>query len=600
MKKIICLLLSLIFIFVMSVSAFADEAVISMTASKTSCVKGDEITFTVSLANCAESKSIALVFDYDLANTFEIIEGKWLLDGAIIANFDTTMVPKGAAAITYMANRDMNGNIFTLTLKVKESATFGEKEIKVTPTVTNANDVVLCSKEATVKVTIANPATAIDLPATAEVEEGGTKKLTATLTPSDATSTVTWSSNNTGVATVGTDGTVTGVAAGKATITATANGYSDTCEVTVKHVLGSLVQEEAATCEKAGMAAHYVCGKCGAFFTEGKVETTEAALKIAKLAHHGVAQNAGQAASCTADGWKDYYKCDKGCDGLFADEACKTPIADLAAWKTGAGKIPMGAHGGDETAEVPATCTEAGHKAYFFCTGCKQYFSKENVLIGAEGDLTTWLAKDGDGYIEPLGHDLAHVDAEAPACAAGGVHNDGVKEYWKCSRKDCGACFEDAKGESAIDDIETWKTGEGKVEWTEHTGTSIEIIKKAATCTEDGEKVHVCSICGDELDNPYPYRDPDAHQWGPWTVEKQPTVKENGLEKRICEKCQKEETREIKKLQPKGDPIVIGGKEEKKEEGKESNPNTGATLYAGVVAMAALSGAAVLALRKKH
>ncbi len=64
--------------------------------------------------------------------------------------------------------------------------------------------------------------------------EGGSEKLTATVTPADATDkTVTWESDKTSVATVGKDGTVTAVAAGTATITATAGGKSATCEVTV-------------------------------------------------------------------------------------------------------------------------------------------------------------------------------------------------------------------------------------------------------------------------------------------------------------------------------------------------------------------------------
>lgn len=57
----------------------------------------------------------------------------------------------------------------------------------------------------------------------------------ATVTPSDATySTVTYESSDTGVATVDKKGNIKPVAAGTATITATADGESATCEVTVK------------------------------------------------------------------------------------------------------------------------------------------------------------------------------------------------------------------------------------------------------------------------------------------------------------------------------------------------------------------------------
>ena len=63
--------------------------------------------------------------------------------------------------------------------------------------------------------------------------DGGSETLTATITPSNATDqTVTWSSDNQNVATV-SDGVVTAVSPGSAKITATADGKSDTCTVTV-------------------------------------------------------------------------------------------------------------------------------------------------------------------------------------------------------------------------------------------------------------------------------------------------------------------------------------------------------------------------------
>lgn len=67
---------------------------------------------------------------------------------------------------------------------------------------------------------------------TASVEVGKSLQLAATLQPAGATGTVTWSSNNTSVATVN-NGKVTGVALGNATITATCGSYHASCAVTV-------------------------------------------------------------------------------------------------------------------------------------------------------------------------------------------------------------------------------------------------------------------------------------------------------------------------------------------------------------------------------
>ena len=65
------------------------------------------------------------------------------------------------------------------------------------------------------------------------LEVGGEETLTATVTPDNATDkAVTWSSDNTAVATV-INGKVTAVSAGTATVTATAGGKSATCAVTV-------------------------------------------------------------------------------------------------------------------------------------------------------------------------------------------------------------------------------------------------------------------------------------------------------------------------------------------------------------------------------
>ncbi len=73
-------------------------------------------------------------------------------------------------------------------------------------------------------------------PASASVNAGSTVQLTASVVPPNATNqTVTWSSSNPGRATVSANGLVTGVSAGSAVITATAQdgGYTATSAITV-------------------------------------------------------------------------------------------------------------------------------------------------------------------------------------------------------------------------------------------------------------------------------------------------------------------------------------------------------------------------------
>lgn len=65
---------------------------------------------------------------------------------------------------------------------------------------------------------------------------GASKALTATVTPADAVQTVTFTSSDAKIAKVDASGTVTAVGAGSADITATVNGLTAVCKVTVKAV----------------------------------------------------------------------------------------------------------------------------------------------------------------------------------------------------------------------------------------------------------------------------------------------------------------------------------------------------------------------------
>ena len=79
---------------------------------------------------------------------------------------------------------------------------------------------------------------------------GATETLTATVYPSDATNkAVTWTSSNTAVATVDANGTVTGIKAGTATITATTTdgGKTATCTVTVKTPVAKVSLNKSST-----------------------------------------------------------------------------------------------------------------------------------------------------------------------------------------------------------------------------------------------------------------------------------------------------------------------------------------------------------------
>lgn len=93
-------------------------------------------------------------------------------------------------------------------------------------------------------VTVLDRGTAVVLSqATLTLSETATATLTATVDPSLADKTVTWSSSNPAVASVNAAGTVSGIAVGTATVTASLpGGYSASCAVTVQALQAVLSQ----------------------------------------------------------------------------------------------------------------------------------------------------------------------------------------------------------------------------------------------------------------------------------------------------------------------------------------------------------------------
>ncbi|MCH5242638.1 MAG: Ig-like domain-containing protein [Muribaculaceae bacterium] len=114
---------------------------------------------------------------------------------------------------------------------VNNGVVTGVKAGVVTITATASN-----GKSASATVTITPPSpTAISVsPTTLALKEGEDGQLTATLTPSDASTTLTWTSSGPSIATVDNTGKVTALKEGQAEITvSTAEGQTATCSVTV-------------------------------------------------------------------------------------------------------------------------------------------------------------------------------------------------------------------------------------------------------------------------------------------------------------------------------------------------------------------------------
>lgn len=145
-----------------------------------------------------------------------------------------------------VASIDANG---TVSLKAKGSAT-----VKMSVYASASATTPLLEKS--VNVTVKQPVTGVSITSangSNTVNAGDTLQLTAKVSPSNASDTsVTWSSNSTGIAKVSTTGLVTGVAAGTAVITAKANDGSNksatfTVTVTKKVIKVTKISLSAST-----------------------------------------------------------------------------------------------------------------------------------------------------------------------------------------------------------------------------------------------------------------------------------------------------------------------------------------------------------------
>ena len=77
-----------------------------------------------------------------------------------------------------------------------------------------------------------------------------------------------------------------------------------------------------------------------------------------------------------------------------------------------------------------------------------------------------------------------------------------------------------------------------------HTHT-LKHITVPSTCKVAGMEYDICEDCGETFnENTLPLA---AHTWGEWTTVKKPTATAEGMEKRTCSVCGREETRSIEK-----------------------------------------------------
>lgn len=183
-------------------------------------------------------------FQFDLFLPAGITVESYSLNSSLTsAGFDLTQTNPTTGTYRYIAfsaENDVNtANFMTLVLKADNTVTTGSLTAKIQNVVfsaPNGQDIDLANSQATVNVKV--PVTAINLNKTAITLYTGTEfQLVATLNPDDSTETqITWASSAETIASVEADGTVKALQPGTANITATCDGVTATCVVTVKNV----------------------------------------------------------------------------------------------------------------------------------------------------------------------------------------------------------------------------------------------------------------------------------------------------------------------------------------------------------------------------
>lgn len=257
------------------------------------------------------------------------------------------------------------------------------------------------------------------------------------------------------------------------------------------------------------------------------------------IGHDYTSWNTEVPATNDAPGTKGHYGCNT-CDLKFDNDynVLQTIV------------IPMLQHTFNEWVNpVEANCEEGGTLGYYFCTHCNKYFDIHYEEIA-------------DINVKALGHNYGDLISGTKASCT----ETGTVDHYQCSR--CDKYFDADYNE--ITDL--------TAPLIPHTYS--EFIKEIpASCTEEGTKGHYyCSVCEknfdadyneitnlviDVLDHNYSQikfnenihwhecvcgkkQNEEAHK-GTWTVVKEATRKENGLEEFKCE-CGYESTREIEAL----------------------------------------------------
>ena len=294
----------------------------------------------------------------------------------------------------------------------------------------------------------------------------------------------------------------------------------------------------------------YTCKTCG----ETKTES------IPMAYHHWDQGTVTKEPTCTEKGEKTHHCTDEGCD------------------KTWIETIPATGHQHTEIRDKKeATCEENGYSGDTYCKDCGQLISKgseikakghtwnngkvtEEATCKKEGIKTYTCSICGDTKTEAIPK-KEHSFDEGKVTKKATCTEDGLKVY---TCKNCGETKEGilkatghqhtevrnekkatCKEEGYSGDIYCTDCGEliKKGSATEKSDHDWKVTsEEKATCEKDGSKTYTCADCKETKTETIPAT---GHKFGDWQTVTTQSVFTGGVQKRICNVCGKEETRNV-------------------------------------------------------
>jgi len=188
----------------------------------------------------------------------------------------------------------------------------------------------------------------------------------------------------------------------------------------------SAVSANEASCAADGNLAYWYCQTCDKYYKDANASAAYGTNEWVIPGGHNLTFHAATPSSCTAAGNIAYWSCSV-CGKNYPTNG-KYATNDLASVED-----PIDSHNLTAVETEPATCTNAGNLAYWYCSNCGKYYK----------DAAATAAFVANEWVLPAGHDLTHHAAN-PATEG----QNGNTEYWSCDN--CHQYFSDSEAEHTI------------------------------------------------------------------------------------------------------------------------------------------------------